>query len=285
MYTACQASKQECQMIKHADGKYFNLDAAMYHADTAIGSSTIKTLATKTPAHVFIERKESTTFDFGTAVHMAMLEPEKISNIIRGPDDRRGKKWTDIVDNLLPYEVVLTGNDYDAVMNCVDVLMNDKDVYHLFKNGGEREVSVFKTIMDVRCKIRPDFYSTEHNLIVDLKTCASASPKAFMNSVLAYGYHIQAAYYQLVWNQYHDIDMQSLNFIFVAVEKTPPYAVGVYELDKNAMNEGMAIVDKYLSYPIKENRTNNRYTDGIQLLSLPSYGFIETSYDEIPAIG
>jgi hypothetical protein len=66
--------------------------------------------------------------------------------------------------------------------------------------------------------------------IVDLKTCTDASPSGFARACAAFGYHVQAAHYLNV--------TFAERFVFIAVEKTFPYAVGVYELDAAAMAAG-----------------------------------------------
>jgi hypothetical protein len=79
-----------------------------------------------------------------------------------------------------------------------------------------------------RCKCRPDWY--QGTTIVDLKTCQDASPNAFARACATFGYHTQAAHYLN--------GTFAERFVFIAVEKTYPYAVGVYELDAAAMAAG-----------------------------------------------
>lgn len=73
--------------------------------------------------------------------------------------------------------------------------------------------------------------------IYDLKTCEDASPKGFLSSVRAYRYNLQAYFYTTVVNlalrQHPEIlpGFKSVaGFRFVAVEKSPPYAVAVYTI-------------------------------------------------------
>jgi hypothetical protein len=65
---------------------------------------------------------------------------------------------------------------------------------------------------------------------VDLKTCTDASPSGFARACAAFSYHVQAAHYLNV--------TFAERFVFIAAEKTYPYAVGVYELDAAAMAAG-----------------------------------------------
>jgi exodeoxyribonuclease VIII len=117
----------------------------------------------------------------------------------------------------------------------------------------------------LRCKCRPDWY--HGSTIVDLKTTTDASPQGFAASVAKWRYHVQQAHY--LSGTFAD------RFVFIAVEKTYPYGVGVYELDANARQQGelirrksleqlndCLIIDEWLGY-----------TSAIESLSLPGWAF------------
>jgi hypothetical protein len=73
-------------------------------------------------------------------------------------------------------------------------------------------------------------------LITDYKTCQSADPEEFAKAAARYRYHWQDAWYRdglvKVWGEYDP------GFVFVAQEKDPPYLVGVYELNTEALIAG-----------------------------------------------
>ena len=108
-------------------GLYLNLSNAEYHSDPALGSSSLKVLATKTPAHLKgMMRKESAAFDIGTAFHTLVLEPSKENTIICGPDDRRGKAWTSAKEAAdFEGKLLLTSWDYAQVFRMRDALMTN----------------------------------------------------------------------------------------------------------------------------------------------------------------
>ena len=63
-----------------------------------------------------------------------------------------------------------------------------------------------------------------------------------------YGYAVQEAYYTDVWQMAGGGKVAA--FCFACIEKEPPYAVALYELDANAVDEGSAIYDRaWLSMP------------------------------------
>ena len=84
-------------------------------------------------------------------------------------------------------------------------------------------------------KIRADILDIESAVIADLKTCADASYDQFSKTVFNYGYHFQSAWYryggQMI--QGHDFD-----FVFIAVEKTPPYGVNTFPMSGRAVTLG-----------------------------------------------
>jgi hypothetical protein len=122
----------------------------------------------------------------------------------------------------------------------------------------------------LRCKCRPDWFDGE--LIVDLKTCQDASPAGFATkAVAAFHYQLQAAHYLA--------GAMATRFIFVAVEKTAPYAIGVYELDAEALVHGSIARHNALQLIGDCRATNNYpgYTDGIQTLQLPGWALKDNS--------
>jgi len=88
----------------------------------------------------------------------------------------------------------------------------------------------------VLCKIRPDWLPDGHDVIVDLKTAASASFKDFSRAAYLFGYDIQAALYRRIYAQVCLAAKPS--FIHVVVENEPPYDCAIYEMDKEALESG-----------------------------------------------
>jgi exodeoxyribonuclease VIII len=121
----------------------------------------------------------------------------------------------------------------------------------------------------VECKCRPDWLTS--NLIVDLKTTEDASPRGFQRSVANYRYHVQAAWYldgiEAVTGTRPD------QFIFICVEKKPPYAVGVYAADAEMIQIGAetAARDLEVYATCKAADAWPSYSDQIEPLSLPAW--------------
>ena len=62
---------------------------------------------------------------------------------------------------------------------------------------------------------------------------------------------------------------------FIAVEKEPPFATGVYELDSRALLEGSRAIEDVLPRiaAAQEDGSFTTGLEGLQMLSLPGWAF------------
>ena len=74
-------------------------------------------------------------------------------------------------------------------------------------------------------KARFDIIDQAHNLGVDIKTARDASYSGFTRAVVEYGYHISRQWY-MRGQRTCGLDLQE--FVFIVVEKEPPWGVGCY---------------------------------------------------------
>ena len=251
-----------------------NLSNAEYHAQDAISSSDVKMVHKSTLAHWKArgEFKGSITFDIGSVVHDLVLEGGR--NSVRGPADRRGNTWKDAyADAQAEGKTLLTMSDYDLARNVADSV--------LFHPAGQRmagldvinEASFFATdpATGLEIKCRPDSYWQEQGVVYDIKTCQDASPRGVAKQMIDYGYAIQAAFYLHVLQQ---AGMKAERFVFVNVEKTPPYAVSVNELSEEFLAWGQQQMHKTLS-EIKNASDDGYYptgwSDRVNVIELPRW--------------
>ena len=110
--------------------------------------------------------------------------------------------------------------------------------------------------------------------MVDLKTTEDASPAGFSKSCAKYRYHVQAASYSEGYRQITGEYVKA--FVFVAQEKTPPYAVATYTLSAESLLEGEIQYNKnlatYTECMLKEKWP--AYSDDIEELSLPGWAML-----------
>lgn len=204
-----------------------------------ISSSDVKTVYGKSLLHwVGQEYKESPTLEMGKAVHSLILEYEKQA-VVRGPSDRRGNKWKEAKQQAEQKgKILLTERDYDTALEIAEsALFNSEFLRSKISNKNFiSEASIFtrckKTGMLIKC--RPDGLIIPESdkgkgEILDIKTTHDASPNGFQRELRKYNYDLQIAFYL------HTMRCASLpcsEMYLVAIEKTPPYAVGVHVLSE-----------------------------------------------------
>ena len=250
---------------------------AEYHAADGISKSDLD-LIHKSPAHYKAARHEDTpALRFGTAFHTLVLEPARFVaeyDFIEG--DRRTKAVKDAIkDAEAAGKTILTKDEFDAVSGMRDSVFKSRIAATLI-DGATIEHSVFSEIDGVRVKCRPDGWSTEKGVLFDLKSTEDASPEGFARTVAKYRYHVQDAFYRHVVASATNCDADDLSFIFVAVEKKPPYAVAFYQLDEMAALQGWVEArDDMRRY--KDAQTSGKwcgYSPKIESLSLPRWAVI-----------
>lgn len=239
-----------------AQGIYSGISSEQYHRLGNISKSGLWTIYTKTPAHYrFAEPKESQAFDFGSAVHTAILEPNSFERaVMRGPADRRGNLWKDSVAEATNQgRMILTSGDYDAVLEVRDAVHANAFINSLITGGTpqieqtaiwDERVTIDGSEYVIPCRARPDLVRPDLGIMLDVKTTQSASAAEFARSVANYGYHVQEYWYGRGWGAAGGGVIKGT--VFLAIEKEAPYAMQVFELDPTSVAEGGAIAEKAL---------------------------------------
>lgn len=218
--------------------------ADQYHAAPGYSKSFLWAMQGKTPYMArYGKRKESNAFDVGHAAHTAILEPELLeSSVTKGPDDRRGNKWTfakEEADNA--GKILLTSSDYDQVLLIRDLADTVPELVQMRK-GALIEQSCYavdeETGLTIKC--RPDLYNPGLSGMLDIKNMADISDRAWERDIGSFGYHMQDAMYRDVWQR--GSDMKAEFFFFVCFSKTEPPEVVCRELESVDAGEG------YLAY-------------------------------------
>lgn len=258
-----------------------DIPQTIYRGDFALSRSDIFEMR-KSPMHFRYAldhpREETAAMAFGTALHCYVLEPEKFAEryVICEKIDRRttaGKAKLAEIDasGLIPMD-----EETWQKMECMRTnIMSNKDARLLLT--GEKEKSYFWTdnLSGIDLKCRPDCRTDigAVSVIVDLKTTADASTEGFMRSCLTYGYDLQAAMYK---QGVESVEGKPHRFVFIAVEKEPPYACNVLEAGELMIRKGNEDLRSYL-YAIKHcKETNNWYgyngeSDNVNIVGLPDW--------------
>ncbi|MDQ5861103.1 MAG: PD-(D/E)XK nuclease-like domain-containing protein [Actinomycetota bacterium] len=256
-------------------GIYDGISNRDYHASDALGSTSLKTLATRTPAHYQHEKNNPVhkdAYTLGTAAHSLILEGDTSGLVIVEADnwltkDAKVAKAAALAEGkqpLLKKEVLQVFAMQDAVMahSLARELLTDH----------KAEQSIFWEEDGLTLKCRPDAWKS--GALVDLKTARDANPNEFGKTAHEYGYHQSAAHYI---DGVKAATGEELPFHFVLVEKTAPYLVSVVELDIEAINIGRQLNDraKRIYRECVEYDTWPGYPTA-DLISLPMWAIYQT---------
>jgi hypothetical protein len=257
------------------------LSMEAYQALPALSAGGIITLSEQCPALYWAQspfnpnplpRKNTKEFDIGTAAHLAVLEPLAYADrVFLIPFDTyhkaEAREQRDFAyqNNQIP----LKPAEAQIVADICDAIQRRGDIASLFR-GGKAEITAQWTIDGVACKCRPDYVAEDY--ILDLKTVACAHPRAVAQAAMRDGWHVRDVWYRMGMSYANPL--QETKYLFVCVEKTPPYLVEVYQLDQRARAWGEQIVRRGLTL-FKQCRDAGRwpsYHDHFPVtVSLPTY--------------
>lgn len=238
-----------------------------YREHEGISKSQLSLIA-KSPAHFKYAMDNPNSEDtpsllFGRAVHKYILEKEDFDKefAVAPSCDRRTKAGKEQYEAFLienQGKDVISIDDMEKIKAMSDVIDSIPMARRLLQ--GEHEQSFFwtdaKTGEMVKC--RPDCITKIGNthILVDYKTTDNAETESFMKSAMRYSYDLQAGMYSEGMKICTDNDYQ---FVFVAQEKNPPYAVNILQADKYFMAEGNELFHSLLEIYHECKETGNWY--------------------------
>lgn len=229
-------------------------------------------------------REESAALDLGTVLHAEILEDKRKHEIIpesvlSASGARQGNAWKDFA-NANVGKILLKASEYEPVLRMRESIERHEAANRiLFKTPGEIEFSVRFDCPFTGIPRRARIDKLLGNVIVDLKSCRDASPRAFSRDAHNMGYHRQAAYYQ---DATEALLGERFAFIFIAIEKTPPFSCEVYELKEDFVALGRLDNERHLRRfaQCRESGIWLRERHGeIHELSAPAYAFSETEWE------
>jgi hypothetical protein len=246
------------------------IPAVEYHAIDAVSNSLISRIL-KSPAHAraYLDNPPEPTkaMEFGTAFHSAILEPDTFAAtyaVFSG--DRRTKEGKAAYEALqADGKRILTADDMSVIQGMQMSVYGHVAAAELLSEG-KAELSVtWQDDHGFLCKCRPDWWIG--NTLVDVKTTDDASPAGFAKSIAKYGYARQ--------NVHYIEGTGTTDFIFIAVERTAPYAVGVYRLDEFSLGQGRIEINraKAMWDTALTHNVFAAYSEEVETISLPDWAF------------
>ena len=245
-------------------GKVLDLPPAEYRADEGVSRSELFTLA-RSPMHYKWAqehpREDTPALLFGTALHCYVLEYERFVRrykIVGKIDRRTNKGKAELAEIEASGRIAISEEDMTAIKAMSESILSNPYARRLL--NGEHEVSYFVTdpTTGIRIKCRPDCRTEVGGIgvIVDLKTTRNAQTESFARSCTEYGYDLQAAMYKQIVDE---IEGKPHRFVYIAVEKDPPYACNVLEADELMLRKGAEDLRHYLMTLAECRRTGNWY--------------------------
>jgi hypothetical protein len=270
-------------------GRYRGISNDEYHGGPGISSSGLGKIA-NTPEEYFYSlthpREETRAMVVGSAFHKLVLEPEgfddeffvmlddEICAEIGGAKPRATNKYKEWRDGFLSAnagKTLLENDEFKEISNMAASIRKRK-AFKAICTPGSAEDSFFwrDPELGVLCKCRPD-YLRDDGYIIDFKTTERASPKRFESHIYDYRYYVQAAFY--IQGVEAVTGERVKGFVFVAVEKKPPYLVACYSADDEMIQAGNEEVRRCLRLYEECSRTGvwPGYPDEILPLSLPRW--------------
>ncbi len=238
--------------INHPTG-FIDMTSDEYHSSPGISKSHLDSIAEKSPLHYWHkylnpEREPdqpTAAMQKGSAIHLAILEPHLVEkNMVCGLNvDRRSNEnkasWANF-EAIHAGKIILKADDYDHVMKMRDAIHSHPVAAGMF-TGGKSEQSVFSRDIETNAliKCRYDYMFGAAAAVVDLKKTTDASEEGFGKSATDFRYDVQSAWYNHV--TYCETGRYIDDWVFVAIEETAPYAIGVYTVAfDNMLRDAMA---------------------------------------------
>ena len=216
--------------------------------------------------------KQTKAMADGTAVHAFFLERDKFdTDFVIKPADMRlntkaGKEWAQEHQSKIIIDSELGDNLFEMEKSFMD---SPAKLIHDIK--GQTELSYFwDDLGTIKGKCRPDWISDDGEIVVDVKTTTDASPRGFQKSISNWGYHLQLGWYL---RGLRKLGLPAEQFIFIAIEKTPPFCVGVYRANQDMINFAMKELDQLMP-EIQTAMVSNEfpdYTPEITSIGLPPW--------------
>lgn len=224
-----------------------DLSNADYHASEGVSNSMLSDMA-RSPAHFQAARRkpreETPAMAIGTAIHCAVLEPERFdAEYVTAPKvDRRTKagkqEWADF-EAANAGRILLSESDMANVKGMAASMHADEYIARLIRHPErQNELSVFAQdpITGLRVRCRFDLIIPGYGVAADVKKTQDVRPWAWDATVWKYGYHRQVAFYMDVWEWATGEPLSVMPLL--AVEENDPYACRAKILADNALEKG-----------------------------------------------
>lgn len=223
---------------------WYLIDEADYHASSPISRSGLLKYK-KGPANFLIPDPETRPMVIGRAFHEMLSVPEEDIFFTRyaiAPEvnkrTKAGKARLEEFMQTNSHKTVISAEEYDQINLMALAIKDDDEVKEILRNDTQHELSCFYMEENVWTKARIDAWVPSTATLVEFKTTAAASKEEFERSFFNYYYDVQAAFY--MDRIIGAVDIPIDRYIFIAVEKQPPWKVYKLEMTEEVFSLGRA---------------------------------------------
>lgn len=262
-------------------GIYPDVDEATYHRDTGLAPELGRSLSVsgakvllECPAKFAYERRNprpaTDAMDVGTVAHALILRSGDSRITVIDAYDWRKKADQGRRKAIRAEKLVAVNRAELRQAAQVAAAVRRHPLASAILSEGIAEQSIYwrDEGTGVTRRGRIDWLHTK--AVVDVKTCADASPGGFAKAAANLSYHQQAAWYV---DGIAALTGQERPFLFVCVEKEPPHLVAIYQLDEEALSIGRERNRRALELfaQCESSGVWPGYSDDIETLSLPRW--------------
>lgn len=265
-------------------GIYDNIGNEDYHAliKKNVISKTGLDKIRKSPAHFKEWTKNppepTPAMVIGQRCHTAILESHDfLRNLVLQPEinkrTKAGKEEWEAFQKANEGKIIVKKDEFDQIQGIVNAVYSHPIASEILRDGKAEQSIIWEDEeTGIACRCRPDYLRND-DVFVDVKTTVDASFREFQRSVAKFRYHVQSAFYMDGINQHRDVK----NFILIAVEKTPPFGIGIYHLDLGTVEEGRKQYREDLTTYAECLKTNKwpGYAAEIQTMGLPAWAYMD----------
>lgn len=267
-------------------GMHVGVEERDYRRAPGINKSMLDKIA-KSPATYMFEkmhpRPGTPSMVFGSALHCLVLEPQRFEEIYipdpySGSQSKEAKLWREEMKAAGKTVINTKGDptdpwdrsDWDTLRYMRDAVMANGVASALITEC-IAEVSFWWVDDEVHklCKGRIDGWSPAHSIPFDLKSTSDATWNGFSRSIHEYRYDVQDAFYS---DGVRASGQMIDDFVFIAVEKDPPYLCACYTLPFEWVQDGRITYKRDLeTYKRCMNAGEWPGLDELRELQMPRY--------------
>lgn len=258
------------------NGYISGMPDSYYHKTEGFISKSSLSVLKESPFKFFNQKKRVPTkaMQIGTAIHCAILEPEKFQEqyiLMPNIKTKASKEYKDLVKEN-PFIEIITGKDAKNLKGMMSAIDSNDEAKRLLSLDGWCEVSGFHTDPETGVKLRHRFDKlTKCGIGIDLKKTQSVSPEELSKTIYKYGYDMQDSLYS---DAYEVISGKPLKaFYFIFIEEEYPHEIAVVSLDDVSKYIGrdqyQNLLIDYSYYMANPEMANNNAP--MQTISLPEW--------------